>query len=112
MIKKPGVWLALLATLLLSACGYTKISRITSDPSRYRNKTVHVEGRVTNSFGALFAGGYQVQDDSGKIFVISNRGVPSSGSKVTVSGTVMNGITVMGRSFGTAIQERKHHVRW
>ena len=112
MKKKPALLLlALFAAMLLSSCGYTKIGRINADPSRYRNRTVRVEGRVTNSFGALFAGGYQVQDDTGKIFVISNRGVPSSGSSVQVSGTVMNGITVMGRSFGTAIQERDHHVR-
>src|SRR5260370_40670589 len=96
MIKKPGVWLALFATLLLSACGYTKIGRITSDPSRYRNRTVHVEGLVTNSFGALFAGGYQVQDDSGKIFVISNRGGPSRGSKGAGFGSGREGIYRMG----------------
>lgn len=103
--------LALSAMLLLSSCGYTKIGRITADPTRFRNQTVRVEGRVTNSFGALSVGGYQIQDDTGKIFVLSNRGVPSSGSKVAVSGTVMEGVTVMGRSFGTTIQEHNHRVR-
>lgn len=112
MRKKPALWIfALPAILLFSSCGYTKIGKITADPSRFRNQTVRVEGRVTGSFGALSVGGYQIQDDTGKIFVLSNRGVPTGGSKVAVSGTVIEGVTVMGRSFGTTIQERNHRVR-
>ena len=113
MNKKPARWMLMLAAvLILTSCGgYTKIGRITADPSRYRNRTVHVEGHVTNSFGALATGGYQVEDDTGKIVVISNQGIPSKGSKVAVSGRVMEGITLMGRSYGTAIQEHDHQVR-
>jgi hypothetical protein len=111
MKKKPALCiLALLAVGALSSCGYTKIGRITADPTRYRDRAVRVEGQVTNSFGALFAGGYQLQDDTGKIVVITNQGVPSRGATVTVSGKVMEGITVMGRSYGTVIQEHDHQV--
>ena len=80
-------------------------------PQPVPEPVVHVEGRVTNSFGALGTGGYQVDDGTGRIYVISNRGVPSRGSKVAVSGRVMNGITAMGRSFGTTIEEHGHRVR-
>lgn len=97
--------------MVLSSCGYTKIGRISADPARYVNRVVHVEGRVTNSFGAMSMGGYQVEDDTGKIFVVSNRGVPSKGAAVAVSGRVMEGVTIAGRSFGTAIQESDHHIR-
>jgi len=102
---------ALWAALTLSSCGYSKIGRINADPTRYRNRAVRVEGRVTNSFGLLSTGGYQLEDETGKIFVVSNRGVPSKGTKVMVNGSVMEGVTVMGHSYGTAIQERDHHVR-
>ena len=37
--------------------------------------------------------------------------VLKNGSKVAVSGRVMEGITVMGHTFGTAIQEHDHHLR-
>src|SRR6266849_74603 len=110
MKKNPAIWILVFsAALLLSSCTYTKIGKINAEPTRFRNQTVHVEGRVTNSFGALSVGGYQIEDETGKIFVLSNRGVPSSGSKVVVSGIVIEGVTVMGRSFGTAIQEPDHH---
>jgi len=99
------------AGLLLTGCATTRIGRITADPSRYRNRDVRVEGSVTNAFGALGAGGYQVDDGSGKIYVLSTgSGVPSKGSRVLVSGTVINGATVMGKSYGTAIREQKHKV--
>ncbi|MCU1273583.1 MAG: nucleic acid binding, OB-fold, tRNA/helicase-type [Bryobacterales bacterium] len=112
MRRKPIFWLsALLGMLLLSSCASTRIGRINADPSRYQNRVVHVEGRVTNSFGALGTGGYQLDDGSGRIYVISNRGVPSRGSKVAVSGRVMSGVTVMGQSFGTTIEEHGHRVR-
>jgi hypothetical protein len=100
------------AALLLSGCATTrKIGQIKADPTRYRDDTVRVSGRVTNSFGALVAGFYEIEDETGKIYVISRSGVPSKGAEVSVKGTVMNGITVMGKSFGTAIQEQSHRVK-
>jgi hypothetical protein len=110
-MRKSVLVLTILAALILSGCATTNIGRIKADPSRYRNKTVTVDGRVTNSFGALVAGFYEIEDETGKIYVISRSGVPSKGSRVSVRGAVMNGITVMGKSFGTAIQERSHKVR-
>ncbi|MCL4401603.1 MAG: hypothetical protein M1436_02915, partial [Acidobacteria bacterium] len=102
----------LLAGLLLTACGSVRIGRITQDPTRFRNRTVHVSGTVVTSFGALGTGGYQIQDGTGSIYVLSSTGVPSKGSRVTVHGTVINGATVFGRSIGTAIREQGHKVKW
>ena len=111
MRPKPALWLlTLFAALTLTSCGYTKIGRINADPMRFGNRRVRVEGNVTNSFGALGTGGYQLEDDTGKIFVITNQGVPSKGARVAVTGTVMSGVTVMGHSYGTAIQERDHRA--
>jgi hypothetical protein len=112
MRKRIALTLTILAAALLSACGTVKIARINADPSRYRNRDVRVEGSVTNSFGALGTGGYQVDDGTGRIYVLSTgSGVPSKGSRVAVNGTVMNGATVMGKSYGTAIREHNHRVR-
>src|SRR5262245_29466091 len=100
------------AALLFSACGTVRIARINSDPNRFARRTVRVEGNVTNSFGALGTGGYQVDDGTGTIYVISTgTGVPSKGMRVRVDGTVMHGVTVLGKSYGTAIRENGHKVR-
>lgn len=111
MRAKTALWLlTILGALTLSSCAYTKIGAINADPMRFSNRRVRVEGNVTNSFGALGTGGYQLQDETGKIFVITNQGVPSRGARVAVNGTVMSGVTVMGRSYGTTIQERDHRL--
>ena len=104
---------ALAAVLFLSACGATKIGRINMDPMHYRNRNVTVEGTVTQSVGAFVAGGYQVQDDTGKIYVISTAsGVPPKGARVKVTGVVTPGVTFMGKSVGTTIREQNHKVRF
>ena len=100
-----------LSAVVLAGCGSIKIGRITADPSRYRNQTVHVSGTVTTSVGLLNTGGYQLDDGTGKIYVISRSGVPSKGSRVAVTGTVMPGAEVLGQSIGTAIREESHKVK-
>lgn len=99
------------AVLLLTACGAVKIGHINADPTRYRNRSVSVNGTVTNSLGVLGTGGYQIEDDTGKIYVISSTGVPSKGSRVTVTGSVISGASVMGHAYGTAIHEQRHKVK-
>jgi hypothetical protein len=99
-----------LLALLTAGCGATRIGRILDDPNHFHNRSVRVDGKVDRSFGAVIAGVYQVDDGSGKIYVISNRPVPRTGASVKVKGRVMNGITIGARSFGTAIQEESHHV--
>src|SRR5438067_523307 len=103
--------LALSGALFLAGCGSVKIGRINADPSRYRNQTVHVTGTVTNSVGVLGTGGYQIEDDSGRIFVVSRAGVPSKGARVTVTGTVIPGAQVLGESVGVTIREQSHRTK-
>ncbi len=111
---KPRIvlFLTVAAVLVLSGCA-TKIGRINMDPSHYRNRTVRISGVVTNSLGALGTGGYQVDDGTGRIYVLSaGAGVPNRGSRVRVTGTVTPGANVFGRSIGTAIREQHHKVRF
>jgi len=99
------------AALVLSACAPMTIARITADPSRFRNQTIRVTGTVTNSVGLMGKGGYQIEDSTGKIYVISGTGVPSRGSRVTVTGRVLPGAEVLGNAVGVAIRESSHKVK-
>jgi hypothetical protein len=87
------------------------IARINQDPSRYQNRIVHVNGTVLTSVGFLGTGGYQIDDGTGKIFVLSRTGVPSTGTRVAVTGSVLSGAEVLGRPLGTAIKEQSHKDR-
>jgi hypothetical protein len=103
--------IAILGTVL-AGCGSTKIGRVLADPARYSNRNVTVEGQVTQSVGAFIAGVYQVEDETGKIYVLSSRGVPAKGARVKVEGTVTPGLSLMGKSIGTTIRERDHKVKF
>jgi hypothetical protein len=111
---KPKLLLPVIAVALvtLSGCATTKINRLLADPHHYRNREVHVEGTVTNVIGALNTGVYQVQDDTGKIYVISGRGIPPKGARVKVHGSLTEGFNIMGRSFGTVIREDGHKINY
>ena len=107
LVKKIATGSIILgAVLLLTACpSQTTISRINADPARYRNKEVAIVGTVTDSYGALGQGAYEVDDGTGRIWVVTRRGVPSRGARVGVKGRVYNGFNFGGRNYGTVIEE-------
>jgi len=112
-MTKRIIWgAALAASLFLTACaGPVKIARINADPSRYYKRTVRVDGTVTTSVGILGTGGYQIEDETGRIYVLSRTGVPSGGTRVSVTGSVIGGAQILGTSLGTAIREEHHSVK-
>lgn len=100
------------ATLLLAACPpRVSIRDINRDPGRYANRDISVGGRVSNSFGALGNGVYEIDDGTGTIWVYSQGyGVPASGTKVGVTGRISQGFSFGGRSFAVVLREtdRRH----
>lgn len=96
--------------LLLAGCAPVRIGRILADPLRYQNRQVQVEGTVTGGVNAFVGGAYQVDDGTGRIFVLSGGGAPKRGDRVRVKGRVQNGVTVLGRGYGTAISEKDRRV--
>src|SRR5882672_9561765 len=84
-------------TFLFTACpDRESIAKINADPGRYRNKDVVVAGTVTNSYGVLGNGAYEIDDGTGKIWVVTRRGVPSGGSRVGAKGYVHTGFSFAG----------------
>lgn len=105
------VFPAALAVIFMTGCATVNIGRINADPSRFQNRTVHVSGTVVTSVGILGTGGYQIDDGTGKIYVVTRSGVPSGGSHVEVTGSVVGGVQVLGTPLGTAIREQHHKVK-
>ena len=112
-IRKAAVFITLIGgTLLLTACpSQTNIAKINADPDRYRGKEIGIAGRVTDSYGVLGAGAYEIDDGTGKIWVATRRGVPSRGAHVGTKGYVHNGFSFGGRSFGTVVEETDRRTK-
>ena len=103
----------LMALLALTACpSQTSISKLKADPDRYMDKEVGIVGRVTDSYGVPFVGGaYELDDGTGKIWIVTQQSVPSRGARVGVKGRVYSGATFRGRNFGTALKEEDRRVK-
>lgn len=101
-----------------AACGGTTIRKISSDPSRYRNQEVTLTGEVIDSYSVGSRGIYHVDDRTGRLWVVSDSGVPRKGARVTVSGTIREGFNLgpLGNlvklpSDAIIMIEREHKVR-
>jgi hypothetical protein len=106
ILQKATLLLLVALTAVLIACPQrTKIGDLTSNPGRYAGKEVAIAGTVTSGFGVLGSGAFEVEDNTGRIWVISqNYGTPSSGAKVGLVGHVTQGVNVGGRSFAVALR--------
>ena len=104
--------IVLAGVLALTACpSKTTISKINQDPGRYRDKEVGLIGTVTNSYGALGNGVYELDDGTGRIWVVTTHGVPSRGSRIGVSGRVYTGIQYDGRNYGLGLKEQDRRTK-
>lgn len=110
--KTAAAVLLILTTLLLAGCPpRVSIRDINRDPGRYANKDISVAGRVSNSFGAMGTGVYEIDDGTGTIWIYSQSyGVPASGAKIAVTGRITQGFNFGGRSFAVVLHEteRRH----
>src|SRR5262249_43380265 len=98
---------SLLIVFLLGCPQEKKIGEINQDPQRYVNKDIAVKGTVTNSFSALVTGAYELDDGTGKLWVLSNGGVPAKGTRVGARGNIETGFSFGGRNFGTILHEKE-----
>jgi hypothetical protein len=80
-----------LLMLFLAGCEEKKINEIMADPQRYSNREVGVVGNVVQSYSVLGKGAYQVDDGTGKLWVVSDKGVPRKGARVGVKGKIRDG---------------------
>jgi hypothetical protein len=89
-----GSALLALTALASTACAATTVNKILGDPSRYRNREVRVSGSVVDSYSFATRGAYRIDDGTGQLWVVSDKGVPGKGARVTVKGTIREGFTL------------------
>ena len=106
-VRRFTPWVLAAVTLVsLAGCkGATPIQKLLDDPSQYDGQLVQIAGTVTKSVGVLGTGLYQVDDGTGKLFVVSkDGGAPREGAKVGVRGTFKSAFTI-GTETAAVLQE-------
>ena len=91
IIKRVGLLALLIGAVSSAACASRSINQVLADPSRYTNKEVKLSGSVVDSYSALGRGVYQLEDNTGRLWIVSDSGVPRKGARVSVKGTVRDG---------------------
>ena len=111
-MKKLLVTLTLAAAVFTGACasmGSRSISEVKTNPGKFADKTVTVEGVVTTSFSIPLVPFkvYRISDGTAEMLVISdNSRIPGKNARVRVRGEVEEVALIGGRSFGLHIREK------
>lgn len=90
----------------LSACaGTIHIKDLLDQPAKYEGKTVRVAGTVTKSAGVLGTGAYEIDDGTGKIYVVARgQGVPREGATTKAKGRFESVFSFLGRTMAAIVQ--------
>lgn len=91
-----SVLLAVLSAgaLASAACASRSINQVLADPSRYRDREVQLSGAVVDSYSIVNRGAYRIDDGTGQLWVVSERGVPRISARVTVKGRIREGFNL------------------
>jgi hypothetical protein len=107
-----GIPIALLSLALTGCPERIRIGDISNDPGPKYDKEVPGAGRVVRSYGAAGAGVYEIDDGTGKLWVVTEKyGVPSKDAYIGVTGKVVNGVTWGGRNYGNGMHETRRRTR-
>jgi cytochrome c-type biogenesis protein CcmE len=90
----------------LNACaGTIRIRDLLDQPQKYEGKTVRVGGTVTKSAGVLGTGAFEIDDGTGKIYVIARgQGVPREGARTKAQGRFESLFSFLGRTMAAIVQ--------
>lgn len=106
-MRKKNIAVVLFVTFLW-ACGSgfftTPIGSILKNPRDYEGKLVKVSGVVTENMNIFVMKGFKLKDDTGEIFVITNKILPKAGSTATAKGYIKEGFTIGDAQFIVIIE--------
>jgi hypothetical protein len=102
--------LVVIASVALAGCAarVPHINDLKSNPGRYYDRSISLEGVVTSAWGVPLVPVkvYRIDDGTGELTVISrNSRTPTRGARVRVSGRVGEVAVFGGQSIGLHIQE-------
>jgi hypothetical protein len=85
--------------------GTTPIKEVVANPGNYSDVTIR--GTVTNQIGILGRGAYELKDDSGSLWVVTESGIPSKDTQVIVKGSAAEGVTIANQRLGVTLTEKE-----
>jgi hypothetical protein len=106
-------FLGAMALLALPSCsGETTVKEVQAHPQRnWFNSTVYLRGQVGDRAPLINAQVYELQDSTGKIWVLTDKSTPKTGDRVYIKGQVkFEKIQEEGLEFGEAYIEEQEQL--
>jgi hypothetical protein len=95
LIRLTSLLLVAAAAMATGACASTRtVNQLLADPGRYRNDTVKLSGEVVDSYSVANRGVYLIDDGTGRLWIVSEKGVPRRTARVEVKGKVREGFNI------------------
>ena len=94
IVRRVALLLLVIGAVSSAACATRTINQVLADPGRYRDREVKLSGSVVDSYSLVGNGAYQIDDSTGKLWIVSNGGVPRKGARVSVTGRVREGFSL------------------
>jgi hypothetical protein len=94
LVRRVALLVLIVGAISSAACATRTINQVLADPGRYRDRQVKLSGSVVDSYSLVGNGAYQIDDTTGRLWIVSNSGVPRKGARVSVTGTVREGFNL------------------
>ncbi len=111
ILRSNVVAATIFAALLAVGCKgekATPIKTLLDDPSRFNQQVVRIAGKVGEAAGALGYGIYRVDDGTGSITVVSQKGgAPRTGATVGVEGEFRSAFTLGTQSVAVVMEQKR-----
>jgi hypothetical protein len=118
MCRLVRVVLALSLVSVIPACALSlrnpSVAELHQNPGRYQDRTVSIEGTVTDAWGVPLVPFkmYKVDDGTGEVTVLSQSSrMPTRGAHVRVKGKVNEVGVFGGQSIGLHLKEESLYVK-
>ena len=82
------------------------IEEILQNPSKFREESIKVVGKVEKPFEVLGVGFFILNDGTGRILILTRHGVPKPGNKIAVIGKVKE-LFQVGKKEGIVLLEER-----
>ena len=108
--------LVVLSLALLAGCALhtPQIAEVKTNPGRYHDRRVSIDGVVTSAWGvpAVPFKIYKIDDGTGELTIVSRSSrLPTRGARVRVTGRISEVAVIGGESLGLHVVEESLHFK-
>ena len=80
--------LAAVLAFAVTGCAQKTVNDVMADPSRYADRNITLKSEVVESYSVAGHGFYRLEDTTGRLWILSTKGVPRTGAYVQVKGKI------------------------